>query len=297
MPAFAGLGQMRNEISGGELSQVSLYAPGSRHKPVTAVQHGDDPVIRNVLPGQQVDQRLRLNDDREHVAQHAVANHGHTDGHPLLAAQSRHEIPEGGLAGRDDGIEARALQDFREGRAERTEEVQELLARRKSQVDGTPVGLTLEHTLGVRIEDAETVGTVQLSEGGEGFEGGDELSRLVSTAVLSARTRSTALRRMVWCSCWRKMARATAEDTTIGMRATQARMMRRDRSFMGTSETGLVSPLKRRDLPLSGFMKWMSARGTVTCSLLPREAAETDGGEDDTAVEGGQCSRERFRPS
>jgi hypothetical protein len=57
---------------------------------------------------------------------------------------------------------------------------------------------------------------------------------------------------------------------------------------MGTSETGLVSPQKRRDLPLSGFMKWMSARGTVTCSLLEREAAETDGGESDTAVEGGQ---------
>jgi hypothetical protein len=57
---------------------------------------------------------------------------------------------------------------------------------------------------------------------------------------------------------------------------------------MGTSEKELVSPQKLRDLPLSGFMKWMSARGTVTCSLLEREAAETDGGKDDTAVEGGQ---------
>jgi hypothetical protein len=61
------------------------------------------------------------------------------------------------------------------------------------------------------------------------------------------------------------------------MRATQARMMRRDLSFMGTSETGLVSPQKRRGLPLSGFMKWMSARGTVARSLLESDAAKTMG--------------------
>ena len=120
-------------------AQVLRVGTRARDARALRVEDRDDPVVGHPLARDHVEERLRVDDAREHEAQAAVAQHGHAHRHAELTARAAPHRAHQRRLRLQHLVEAFRLGDRHVGAAERIARVHQHLAVGAREDDGAPV--------------------------------------------------------------------------------------------------------------------------------------------------------------